>query len=76
MDEYQIKVNQVEEFQMTNSIVDLQQIFKRAHSTVIQGGTVVLLRDNADGSSYTVDEISNEDELKRYKDSVFQYLDV
>jgi hypothetical protein len=76
MDEYQIKVNQVEQLQMTNSVVDLQQILKRAHSTVIQGGTVVLVRDNADGSSYNVDEISTEDALKRYKDSVLQYLDL
>jgi hypothetical protein len=74
MDEFQINVNQIEEFQMTNSTVELEQIFKRAQSTVVQGGTVVLVRDNIDGSSYNVDEITNENELKIYKDKVFKYL--
>ena len=74
MDEFEINVNEIEEFQMTNSIVDLQQIFKRAQSTVVQGGTVVLLRQNADGTSYRVDEITNENELETYKETVFKYL--
>jgi hypothetical protein len=74
MDELEINVNQVEEFQMINNAVELELIFKRAKSTVIQGGTVVLLRANSDGSSYKVDEITSENELKTYKEKVFKYL--
>lgn len=74
MDEFEINVNQVEDLQITNGMMDLKQILKRAHNIIVQGGTVVLVRNNTDGSSYRVDEITTEIELKTYKDKVFKYM--
>ena len=74
MAEYIINVNTVEDLQMINDLVGLQQIFIRAHSTVVQGGMVILMRQNTDGSSYTVDEITTEAEVRKYKEKVFKYL--
>jgi hypothetical protein len=74
MAEYIINVNTVEDLQMINDLVELHQIFTRAHSTVVQGGMVILMRRNTDGSSYRVDEITTEAEVRKYKEKVFKYL--
>lgn len=74
MAEYIINVNEVEDLQMIDDLVELHQIFTRAQSTVVQGGTVVLVRKNTDGSSYRFDEITTEAEVKNYKEKVFKYL--
>lgn len=74
MKEYTINVTEIEELQTTKNIDDLDRIFSRAHSTIVQGGSVVLNRENADGSNYTFDELTTENDLKDYKDNVFKYL--
>lgn len=74
MAEYIINVNTVEDLQMINDLVELHQMFSRAQSTVAQGGTVVLVRQNTDGSSYRFDEITTEAEVENYKEKVFKYL--
>ncbi len=74
MAEYIINVNTVEDLQMINDLVELHQMFSRAQSTVVQGGTVVLVRQNTDGSSYRFDEITTEAEVENYKEKVFKYL--
>ena len=74
MAEYIINVNEVEDLQMIDDLVELHQIFTRAQSTVVQGGTVILVRQNADGSSYRFDEITTEAEVEDYKEKVFKYL--
>ena len=76
MSEYIINVNEVEDLQMIDDLVGLHQIFTRAQSTVVQGGTVTLVRQNADGSSYRFDEITTEAEVEveDYKEKVFKYL--
>lgn len=74
MSEYQINVNEVEDLQMTNNAVDLEQIFARAKSTVIQGGTVVLARKYADGKIENFDALTTEADLEEYRQSVFKYL--
>jgi len=74
MSEYIINVSQVEDLQMTSDLVELNQIFARAQSTVVQGGTVVLVRQNADGSTYRFDEITTESDMEAYKETVFKYL--
>ncbi len=74
MAEYIINVNEVEDLQMIDDLVELHQIFTRAQSTVVQGGTVILVRQNADGSSYRFDEITTEAEVENYKEKVFKYL--
>jgi hypothetical protein len=74
MQEYEINVAEVEELQMIKSVAELEQIFNRAKSVVVQGETVVLTRQNSDGSTYKFDEISTEADLDNYRQSVFKYL--
>ncbi len=74
MNGFKINVTQVEELQMTNSIAELEQIFSKAKSTIVQGETVVLVRQNTDSSTYTFDELTTEDDLDNFKRTVFKYL--
>lgn len=74
MQEYTINVSKVEELQMLNDTDELDRMFTKAHSTVVQGGRVALLRQNADGSAFEFDEITSEEDLKQYKHEVFKYL--
>ncbi len=74
MTEYEINVSEVEELQMTSRIVELEQMFTRAQSTIVQGGAVVLLRENFDGTTYKFDELTTEEDLGTYKETVFKYL--
>lgn len=74
MTEYIINAGTIEDLQVTNDLIELNKIFLRAHSTVIQGGTVVLIRQNADGSIYKFNEIESEAEMETYKETVFKYL--
>jgi hypothetical protein len=74
MKEYDINITQVEEYQTIKNIADLEQILARAQSTIVQGGVVNLIRENPDGSSYKFEEITKEDDLRSYKESVMKYL--
>lgn len=74
MQEYSINVGEIEELQMIKDTDRLDQIFARAKSTVVQGGSVFLVRHNPDGTTYNFDEISTEPDLENYKNSVFKYL--
>ncbi len=74
MNEFEINVTEVEELQMTNSIADLEQIFSKAKSIIVQGETVALVRKNTDGSTYKFDELTTEADLENYKQTVFKYL--
>jgi hypothetical protein len=74
MQEYEINVSNIEELQMTNNVAELEQIFSRAKSVVVQGETVSLVRQNSDGSTYTFEEITTEADLDNYKQTVFKYL--
>lgn len=74
MPEYTINVSEIEELQMIKDVTQLEQQFTRAHSTIVQGGTVILCRQNADGSTYNFDELTTEADLETYKESVFKYL--
>lgn len=74
MNDYSVNVTKVEELQMTSSLMELEQIFSKAQSIVVQGGAVILTRQNADGTAYKFDEITTEADLDTYKNSVFKYL--
>ena len=75
MIEFTIDIGQVEEWQGLKDIQELDRMFAKAKSTVVQGGIVLLSRNNTDGSSYTTDEITTETELKIYREKIFKYLD-
>jgi len=74
MQEFEINVSRVEELQMINDVAELEQIFSRAKSVVVQGETVTLIRQNVDGSTYKFEEISTEADLENYRETVFKYL--
>ena len=74
MPEYVINVAQVEELQMIKDKDELEKIFSRAKSIIVQGGEVILARKSRDGKVERFDEISTEPDLAAYKKTVFKYL--
>ncbi|MDQ6814738.1 MAG: hypothetical protein M3040_13455 [Bacteroidota bacterium] len=74
MPEFIINVNEVEDLQMTSNTVELEQLFARAKSTVIQGGTVILTRKYGNERLENFDELSTEADLEEYRQTVFKYL--
>ena len=74
MHEYIIYVNEVEELQMISDNEELERIFTRAKSTIVQGESVILMRKDRDGTSNKVDELTTENELGLYREKVFKYL--
>ena len=74
MAEFTINVNEVEDLQTISNVTELNQMFSKAQSTVVQGGTVILVRRTPDGFVYKFDEITTEEEMENYKKSVFKYL--
>ena len=74
MAEYTINVSEVEDLQTISNVAELNKMFARAQSTVVQGGTVVLVRRTPDGSFYKFDEITTEADVENYKQMVFKYL--
>lgn len=74
MPHFVIDVNKVEDFQMTSDIIELEQLFTKAKSTIIQGETVILTRKYADGRTENFDELTTESDLEEYRKTVFKYL--
>ena len=74
MPEYSINVREVEELKTIKDTAQREQMITRAKSTIAQGGSVILNRKNADGSTYKFDELTTEADLDSYKQSVFKYL--
>jgi hypothetical protein len=71
---YVIDVSRIEELQTLNDRHELENIFFRAKSTVVNGEKVLLVRKNKNGKSEKFDEISTQDELEQYRQRVFRYL--
>ncbi|WP_431215316.1 hypothetical protein ACQ86N_11770 [Puia sp. P3] len=74
MEDYIINVGKVEEWQMINDITSLNEVFARAKRVLVGGGTVALVREQRDGSSWKVDEFSSLDDLETYRENVYKYL--
>ncbi|WP_018615597.1 hypothetical protein [Segetibacter koreensis] len=74
MSEYTINVSEVEELQTISNVTELNKMFAKAQSTVVQGGTVVLVRRTPDGAVYKFDELTTEEDLENYKQTVLKYL--
>ena len=73
MEEYIIPVNKIEELQMLNDKDGLDAIFVRAKSTIVNGENVALVRESA-GRSYRFDQITNLEDLEKYKKNVYKYV--
>jgi hypothetical protein len=74
MMEYVIDVSKIEELQTLNDKEELEKIFFKAQSTIVNGENVILVRKNRSGSPQKFDELSTLEDLDRYKKSVFKYL--
>ncbi|TDH29008.1 hypothetical protein EXU57_02740 [Segetibacter sp. 3557_3] len=74
MAEYLINVGDIEALQMINDRDELERIFTKAKSTVVQGSAVVIARQFTGGKMEPFDEITTEADLETYKESVFKHL--
>jgi ATPase subunit of ABC transporter with duplicated ATPase domains len=74
MREYVIDVSKIEELQTLNDKNELENIFFRANSTIVNGEKVILVRKNKSGKTEKFDEMSTQEELDLYKKRVFRYL--
>ena len=74
MQSYIINLNQVEELQMIKDSDELERIFNKAKSAIVQGEKVVIMRTDPGGAANKVDELSTEPELEKYKEEVMKYM--
>lgn len=74
MNGYTINVTQIEEWQMTNNADELEKIFTRAKSAVVNGAKVILVRKEASGTVTKFDEMDTLDGLENYRKQVFKYV--
>jgi hypothetical protein len=72
--EYVIDVSKIEELQTLSDKGELEKIFSRARSTIVNGEVVVLTRQDRSGNSQKFDELNTLEDLDRYRKSVFKYL--
>ena len=74
MEDYEINIGKVEEWQMINDISSLNEVFQRAKRVLVGGGTVALIRAQRDGTTWKVDEFSNLEDFEKYRENVYKYL--
>jgi hypothetical protein len=74
MQDYIINVTQIEELQTISNTDELEKIFDRARSTIINGEKVILVRRHSSGREDKFDELTTEEDLAQYRKSVFRYL--
>ena len=74
MTEYLIDVSKIEELQTLNDKDQLEKIFDRAKSTIVNGERVLMIRKDRTGASQKFDEFSTLDDLDLYRKRVFKYL--
>lgn len=75
MEDYIINVGKIEEWQMIKDIQSLDEVFRRAKSTLVGGGTVALIREQRNGDVYRFEEFTNLDDLAEYRKNVYKYLE-
>jgi hypothetical protein len=74
MKAYVIDVSKIEELQNLNDKDELETIFYRANSTIVNGEKVILVRKNKNGGSEKFDEITTQEDLEQFRKQVFKYL--
>lgn len=71
---YVIDVSRIEELQTLGDINELEKIFSKAKSTIVNGEAVTLVRKSKNTPAQKFDELSTLEDLERYRKSVFKYL--
>ncbi|MDB5207524.1 MAG: hypothetical protein JWR72_2599 [Flavisolibacter sp.] len=74
MNDYNINVTQIEEYQDIKNIDELDKIFDRAKSAIVNGAKAILMRKDAAGKAAKFDEMDTLDGLEVYRKQVFKYL--
>lgn len=74
MNDYIINVAQIEEWQTLRDTEELEKLFTRAKSAVVNGAKVILARKEASGRMNKFDEMDTLEALQKYKAQVFKYL--
>ena len=75
MEDYIINVGKIEEWQMIKDIQSLNEVFRRAKSTLVGGGTVALVREQRNSGSYRFEEFTNLEDLEAYRKNTYKYLE-
>jgi hypothetical protein len=71
---YVIDVSKIEELQTLNDKGELEKIFSKAQSTIVNGEVVMLVRKDKKNVAQKFDELTTLEDLNRYKKTVFKYL--
>jgi hypothetical protein len=74
MTQYVIDVARIEELQTLNDQHELENIFIKAKSTIVNGEKVLLVRKGNSKSPQKFDEFSTLEDLEAYRKRVFKYL--
>ncbi len=74
MEDYTINVTRIEELQTISNTDELETVFTRAKSAVVNGAKVLLVREETSGEKNKFDEIDTLDDLEAYRERVFRYL--
>lgn len=74
MNEFLINVGTIEELQTIKDIDELEKIFTKAKSTIVNGEAVVLIRKDKNGVALKFDELTTLEDLELYRKTVFRYL--
>jgi hypothetical protein len=74
MEDYKINVTRIEELQTLNDTNELENIFARAKSAIVNGALVILLRKGFSGTNEKFDELDTLEKLEEYRKNVFKYL--
>jgi hypothetical protein len=64
MEDYTINVTKIEELQTISNTDELETIFIRAKSAVVNGAKVMLVREESTGAKHKFDEIDTLDDLE------------
>lgn len=73
MNSFWINVTEVESLQKTHDVDELERIFSKAKSTIVNGESVILARKQNERTE-KFDELTTLPDLEEYRRSVFKYL--
>lgn len=73
MNSFWINVTEVESLQITHDVDELERIFSKAKSTIVNGESVILARKQNERME-KFDELTTLPDLEEYRRSVFKYL--
>ena len=74
MNEFVINVGRIEDLQTIKGTGELEKIFSKAKSTIVNGEAVVLIRKDKNGVAQKFDELTTLEDLELYTKTVFRYL--